>query len=147
MPAPPGSRPSLASGRGGSSLSAPGHKSRMDLLNTWPEPLDAELGAPSCVINKKRLHWGTDLALPASLFLPTVLICMSFTDEEQKFREVNFIQFGNGRTEALKINFLQLGMKSRLRGACPKALVLLAPGSSSAWPPVGAVGYLYRREE
>lgn len=91
----------------------------MDLLNTWPEPLDAELGAPSCVINKKRLHWGTDLALPASLFLPTVLICMSFTDEEQKFREVNFIQFGNGRTEALKINFLQLGMKSRLRGACP----------------------------
>lgn len=39
---------------------------------------------------------------------------MSFTDEGQKFREVNFIQFGNGRTEALKINFLQLGMKSRL---------------------------------
>ena len=38
---------------------------------------------------------------------------MSFTDEEQKFREVNFIQFGNGRTEALKIHFLQLGVKSR----------------------------------
>lgn len=118
MPPPPGSHPSLASGLGGSSPSAPGRKSRMDLLSTWLEPLDIELGALSCVVNKKRLHWGTDLALPASPFLPTVLICLSFTDEEQKFGEVNFIQFGNGRTEALNINFLQLGMKSRLRGGC-----------------------------
>lgn len=140
MPPPPGSRPSLAFRAGGRSLSAPGRESRMDLLpNARPEPLGAELGAPFCGI-KKRLHWGTDLVLSAAHFLPTVLICMSFTDEEQKFREVNFIQFGNGRTEALKINFLQLGVKSRL--GVPARLVLLAPGSSSAWPPVGAVGHL-----
>ena len=53
----------------------------MDLLSTWLEPLDIELGALSCVVNKKRLHWGTDLALPASPFLPTVLICLSFPEE------------------------------------------------------------------
>ena len=82
----------------------------MDLLSTWLEPLDIELGALSCVVNKKRLHWGTDLALPASPFLPTVLICLSFTDEEQKKQKIQRGDKNTQKNYTKKISMTQITM-------------------------------------